>query len=124
MRTLIARRSMPLTACFVALALSGPFSAARAEDAAPLDRKALDQQIYKTLRDVINKGADLYNSGDQNGCYRLYEGALLAIEPLLDHRPELQKVITDGIDNARRNPELARRAFVLRGVIDKIRFDI
>jgi hemoglobin len=92
--------------------------------ASPLERKALDEQVYKTLREVINRGADLYNSGDQNGCYRLYEGALIALQPLLDHRPEMQKAITTGIDDARRNADLSRRAFVLRDVIDKVRNDI
>src|SRR5437764_4562458 len=121
MSTLIARRPLPLMGCLLGLVLSVPVSVARAADDQPADRKALDQQIYKTLRDVINKGADLYNAGDQNGCYRFYEGALVALQPFLEHRPEMQKAITDGIDNARRNPELARRAFVLRDVIDQIR---
>jgi hemoglobin len=120
----IKRRLLSLAACLAALVLAAPISAARADDAKPLDRAALDQQIYKTLRDVINKGADLYNNGDQNGCYRLYEGAVLALQPLLDHRPNMQKAITTGVDSARRNPDLARRAFVLRDVIDQIRNDI
>jgi hemoglobin len=124
MCNLIARRLLPLLGCLLGLVLSVPVSAARAADDQPADRKTLDQQIYKTLRDVINKGADLYNAGDQNGCYRFYEGALVALQPFLEHRPEMQKAITDGIDNARRNPELARRAFVLRDVIDQIRNDI
>jgi truncated hemoglobin YjbI len=89
-----------------------------------LERKTLDEHIYKSLRDVINKGADLYNSGDQNGCYRLYEGALMAVQPLLDHRPEVQKRITTAIEDARRNADLSRRAFVLRDAIDKLRNDI
>ncbi len=118
------RRHLSLAACLAALVLAAPVSAARADDAKSLDRAALDQQIYKTLRDVINKGAELYNNGDQNGCYRLYEGAVLALQPLLDHRPNMQKAIITGVDNARRNPDLARRAFVLRDVIDQIRNDI
>ena len=41
--------------------------------AAPLERKALDEAVYKVLRDVINHGADLYNiNQDYAGCYRLY----------------------------------------------------
>jgi truncated hemoglobin YjbI len=88
------------------------------------DRKAFDTTLYNTLRDVINRGADLYNGGDWAGCYRLYEGSLMSLRPLLEHRPELQKAITDGLANAERNPELTRRAFVLRGVIDRIRTDV
>src|SRR5262249_34402567 len=44
----------------------------------------LDRQIYEVLRPVINAGADLYNrDGDRPGCYRLYQGALLTLRPLL-----------------------------------------
>jgi len=120
----IRTQRLSLMAWLSALVLAAPLVAAEGLDAKPLDRAALDQQIYKTLRDVINKGADLYNNGDQNGCYRLYEGALLALQPLLDNRPEIQKAIATGVENARRNPDLGRRAFVLRDVLDQIRNDI
>jgi hemoglobin len=104
--------------CALALATGG----LRAGDAPP-DRKALDKQIYETLRVVINRGADIYNapSSDWNGCYRFYEGALLATQPLLKHRPELQKAIETGLATARANPQVQNRAFDLRAVIDRIR---
>jgi truncated hemoglobin YjbI len=86
-----------------------------------LERKALDEILYKTLRDVINTGADLYNSGDTSGCYRMWEGALMTVSPLLDHHPTLQKAIAEGLVNARRTPMLDQRAFVLREVLDKVR---
>src|SRR5262245_42253787 len=76
-----------------------------------IDRKSADTHAYTTLKDVINHGADLYNGGDWNGCYRLYEGALLALKPFLDHRPELIKAIDEGIAKAKANPALDRRAF-------------
>ena len=119
-------RLVVLAACAAALVTAGGLRAQ--EDApkpggSPLDRKALDKHVYDTLREVINYGADLYNGGDPPGCYRLYEGALMALKPLLDHRPALQKAITDGIATARSRPVMADRAFALRGVIDKIRDD-
>src|SRR5262249_52148912 len=49
---------------------------------------------------------------------------LMTVQPLLDHRPELQKAITDGLASAQRNPSLERRAFILREVLDKIREDV
>src|SRR5207244_3687333 len=60
--------------------------------AGPLDRKALDQNVYRALTEVINKGADLYNGtsdspNDPAGCYHLWQGALMALKPLLDHQP-------------------------------------
>ena len=74
-----------------ALALLG--SPVLAQDA----KKAADTNVYNTLRDIINQGADLYNSGDWSGCHRLYEGALLTVRPFLEHRPDQQKAITEGI---------------------------
>src|SRR5262245_54801696 len=88
------------------LALVGP--------AAAQDEKAADKVVYETLRDIINKGADMYNSGDVAGCYRLYEGALMVTKPLLTHRGPLQKSIETGLANAARTPSQADRAFVLR----------
>jgi hypothetical protein len=89
----------------------------------PVERKALDQEIHNLLRDVINRGADLYNRGDTNGCYRLYEGSLMSIRALADHHADWQKAIADGFKQAEETPQLFQRAFVLRKVIDRIRDD-
>jgi hemoglobin len=113
-----------LLACLLAVTARAGRAAEEAADA-PLDRKTLDGIIYNNLRDVINRGADLYNNNqDYSGCYRLYEGALMALKPLLGHRPELQKAIGTGLASAEREPMMFRRAFVLREVIDRIRADI
>jgi hemoglobin len=85
------------------------------------DSKAIDQKVYTSLRDVINRGADMYNNGDAAGCYRLFEGALLAVRPLLDHRAELQKSIDAGLASAPGNPDMRRRAWALRRVLDDVR---
>src|SRR5438874_2290744 len=81
-----------------ALVLGGLVPAAQGQDK-PLDRKGVDGQVYTLLRGVINHGAELFNepNHDHNGCYRLYEGALQAVRPFLDHRPALQKAIDDGL---------------------------
>ena len=83
-----------------------------------------DDAIYDTLREVINHGADLYNSGDWNGCYRLWEGSLMTLRPMLRHHAELQKAIDTSLVNARQDPLLYRRAWVLRSVLDQIRSDL
>jgi truncated hemoglobin YjbI len=102
--------------------------AARAADDKPAsgsqDSKALDGLMHTTLKDVINHGADLYNSGDWNGCYRLWEGTLMSIKPLLAHRPSLQKAIETGLANAQQDPMLYQRAFVLRRVLDQVRGEL
>jgi truncated hemoglobin YjbI len=109
-----------LAACVVMAALAGT-GAAEEKPAGPLERADLDQRIEKLLRDVINHGADLYNSGDQQGCYRLYEGSVLTLRALLDHHPELQKDIDQALANARNDANPAQRAFTLRAVIDRVR---
>ncbi|MFL5243071.1 MAG: group 1 truncated hemoglobin [Gemmataceae bacterium] len=115
--------SVILPAVVVALA-SAVGAADEKASSGSVDRKAQDEGIYKSLRDIINHGADLYNAGDRAACYRLYEGALLALKPLLDHRPDAQKAIDAVVADADRMPSVADRAFALRGVMDKIRNDI
>ena len=113
------------TAVVVVLGWAASLPAADDKPAAPLDRKALDERLYDNLREVINRGVDLYNGGDFNGSYRLYEGALLGLRPVLDHRPDWQKTIDEGLAQAARNPRLAERARILRkDVLDKIRADL
>jgi hemoglobin len=111
-----------------ALVLTGPWNgpgSARGQDPlSKIDRKDFDATLFKTLRLVINQGADLYNSGDWAGCYRLYEGALLAYRPLLNHHPESQKTIETALVEAARSPVVGDRAFVLRKAIDKVRADL
>jgi hypothetical protein len=93
-------------------------------DTGPLDRKQLDTILFNNLKDVIDRGAALYNSGDMNGCYRLWEGALMALRPLLEHRGRLQQSITTHLAMADRNPYMNQRAFVLREVLDQIRAEV
>lgn len=80
----------------------------------------LDARIRLAATKAINAGAPLYNAGDQDGCYRVYQGALIALEPLLDHRPKIQASIKAALakGNAERNP--AQRAYALRPALDEI----
>src|SRR5271168_3982945 len=77
---------------------------APANRASAQDTKQLDQRIYDLLKNVINTGADVYNlraedrdmytrENNRASCYRIYQGSLLSLEPLLGHHPELQKFI-------------------------------
>jgi hypothetical protein len=79
------------------------------------------QRIQCLLREVTNRGADLYNRGDANGCYRLYEGALLSVRALAEEHVDWQNEISEAFDRAAAKPQVAQRAFVLREVIDRIR---
>jgi len=102
--------------------LAGPARAdEKKPDATPQPRQALDRQLAEVLKDVHNRGADLYNSGDVAGCYRLFQGALLTLRPLLDHRAELQKTIDGALAESERNPDMRRRAFALHRLIEDVR---
>jgi hemoglobin len=146
----VTRWKMMFSTCLTAALLIGP---ARAEDKKPdakaPDRSTLDESIYRNLRGIIDHGANLYNQGDWNGCYRLWEGTLMGLRPLLGDRqirswvkaidtdayaeslkalqsqlgdrPQLKDVVETGLANARQTPQLHRRAFVLRVVLDQVR---
>ena len=97
-------------------------TAAFADPPASLDTKALDKSIVSTLRTIHDRGADLYNlSKDYSAAYRLYEGSLLTVRPLLAHRPQVQKTIDDGLAAAAKAIEPAQKAFTLHEVIEKTR---
>lgn len=121
----VKRWKLVFTLCLAVPVLAGAAQDQEKKSAGkPLDRAALDESIYQNLRGIIDHGANLYNQGDWNGCYRLWEGALMTLKPLLDHRPKLQEAIDGGIANARQDPALWHRAWVLRPVLDRIRADI
>jgi hypothetical protein len=76
--------------------------------------------LYNSLRDVINYGAELFNKqADHAGCYRVYQGALISIRPFLT--PETRKTIDASIVRAEALPYPAERAFELRKTLDAIR---
>jgi hypothetical protein len=81
-----------------------------------------DHAIYQALKSVINTGSDLYNqSGDAAGCFRLYQGGLLALRPLLGHHPEMQKAIDTVLVDVEQMPTVRQRAFALNRVLRDIR---
>ena len=57
--------------------------------------KTIDENLHRVLRDVINRGADLFNQGDQRGCYYLFQGALITARSQLGHHSDVQKIIED-----------------------------
>jgi hypothetical protein len=112
------------SAAALALALLAAAPAQEPKEARPAEARPQDTTLFNALRDVINRGADLYNGGDPAACYRLFEGSLMSVRPLLDHRPEVQKAITRGLASAERDPFTWRRAFTLRSVLDKVRAEL
>jgi hypothetical protein len=92
------------------------------EQSAGIDSKELDRRIYKVLSDIISAGTERYNrpNNDHNGCFRLYQGSLMTLRPLLKHRPALQNVIDDAFAAAEREASVSEQAYILRAAIDRI----
>ena len=69
------------------------------------------------------KGTELFNKGKPDDCFRMYQGLLTGIQPLLDHRPNLMKSVRDRMDKAA-GMKAAEGAFVLRDALDEIQNEI
>lgn len=102
----------------VAIAAVGPLCA---QEIATTPTQAA--HLYESLRRTIDHGADLFNSdGDYAGCYRVFEGALLAVRPLVS--ANRQKEIDDAVSKAARLARFEDRAYQLRTMLDQIRDDM
>jgi len=92
---------------------------AAAADEKPFDRTELDKRVAKAAHDAVAFGTDLFNKGNHEGCFRLYQGTLATLHPLLDHRPKLAAVVRDRLDKAR-DAKPQEGAFVLREALDAV----
>lgn len=117
-------RPMLAASILTAMCLSTAIGRETDPKAAKPAPRSQDAVLFDTLKKVINKGVDLYNHDDPGACYRLYQGSLLTLEPMLAHHPELQKTIQKALDAASRDPIMWRRAFTLRGALDKVRKEL
>lgn len=84
----------------------------------------VDKLADEVLKDVHNRGAELYNRGDPAGCYRMYQGALLTIRPFLAHRPEAQKALDTGLAEVAKSTDPKVQAFRLHVIIEQVRADL
>lgn len=84
----------------------------------------LDQKLSMIVYETTSQGSDLYNTGKQDACLRLYQGSLMAIVPLLDHRPDLKKMAMEKIDKAKTMHSVSDQAFALREVLDMVRAEV
>ncbi len=83
---------------------------------------AFDKLVIDTLRDVHNFGAEFYNrAGDPAATFRIYQGALMTIRPLLGHRPQVQKFIEQSLAEVDQEPTVAHKAYRLHVVIEEVR---
>jgi hemoglobin len=91
---------------------------ARADDK-PLDRAELDKRAAKVAFDAAFAGTAIFNSGGHGECYRLYQGTLMALLPMLDHQPKLATLVKDRLDKAK-GMRAADGATVLREALDAV----
>jgi hypothetical protein len=91
----------------------------------PLDRTELDKRIARVVNAAIITGVNLWldEKIDRDvrveGTYRLYQGTLAAVVPLLDHRPELQKIAGYRLKQGSGQMPM-QGAFVFREALDEI----
>lgn len=93
--------------------------AALAQQPAPLDRTEQDRRTARVVHEASTLGTELYNRGGKVECYRLFQGTLLAVQPMLDHRPKLATVVREHLDKAEKLPaDLA--SIELRKALDAV----
>ena len=112
-------RTLAVSALGVLL-LTAP--AGRADDA-PLARADVDKRVGKMVYETVSLGVELYNAGNQEGCYRLYQGSLMSMAMLLDHRPKLMATVTQQLATAK-GQKATEGAFTLRKVLDEIQAEV
>src|ERR1700677_1329448 len=81
-----------------------------------------EHPLYGSLEGVINQGVVLFNDkADYAGCYRLFQGAIIAVRPYLANDPDFARFVDDSLKSAEKLPRVTDRAFALRSVLDSIR---
>jgi len=81
----------------------------------------VDKEVRSALVKIINRGAELYtDKSDFAGCLRLYQGALMAIRPMLKGHGDLQKSIDQALVEAATNPDPEKSAFTLHKMLKKV----
>ena len=88
----------------------------------PITKVEFQERIVQGLSAALDVGVPVFNKGDQQGCYQIYHGALLAIKPLLAGSPDLMQGLQAHLDRAGSLGTAAQKAFELRRAIDDIRW--
>ncbi len=102
----------------------GGAAAAQAPPTGGLTATQLEQAVADVLKEVHNRGADLYNRGDPAAAYRMYEGGLSSVRPFVAHRPAVLKAIEDGLNETAKGDNAKVQAFRLHELIEQVRADL
>ena len=85
-----------------------------------LDDCARDQikVIYTGVAQAISLGAPLYNQGNHEACYKIYEGATLELEKSLQGCAGVKQALADGRTRARSMASWTEKAWAMRDAFD------
>jgi len=87
--------------------------------------QASHKQVGEALLEIHENGRAIANNdGDFAGAYRMYQGGLMVARRMLTDRPDLQKLISDGLASAERLSPVDRRAYRLHEVIEAVRVEL
>lgn len=91
-----------------------------------LDRKAFDGcsaaqvvEIVKAIQDAISSGAPVYNQGNHEACFRIYEGTSIKFEREAAC-PAIRAVFGDGLLRASSLDSFTEKAWAMRDTFDGI----
>jgi hemoglobin len=114
---MLSKRIILLTAAWLAAVQ------VQAADATPGEMAmagSLDASARMAASEIIKVGAPMFNGGDQQGCYHLYDGGLVALRAFVTHRPELVAVIDAKMSAVKAAGSPADKAFALRAALDEV----
>ena len=127
---------MPLRTCIliIGVCVMAQDTAIYAQSATGKFTPEATKLALDALKDVHNRGADLYNDGDPVGCLRMYQAALITVRPFLVHLPAVQKLIDTGLAEAQsyepgptpleKAQTAKRQAFRLHELIEQVRAEL
>lgn len=104
-----------------AVLLVGVSGASGQTDDKQVSRTELEKKAAAVAHDAATIGTDMFNvAKNYEGCYRLYQGTVMALMPMVEHKPALAASLKDKLAKSRMMP--ARDgAFVLRDALDEVR---
>ena len=76
------------------------------------------ERIDRAISSAISVGAPLYNEGQFEACFRIYESAIFELERTLQGSQGARKALADGLAEAERRQSFSDKAWALRDAFD------
>jgi hemoglobin len=115
------RKLAAVTAGFV-LALCVP-AFGQEKPPTPLSLSELDKRIANLVYETVKEGVALWEAGKAEECHRLYQGSLMVLGGMLDHRPTTMRAVQDALAVAKKQ-KATEAAFTLRAALDGTQNDV